>query len=276
MAVLSIIGTILLVLLFIFLGLLALVLFLLLLLLYAPLNYKAYVTAKGEGGFGNVKTTVHVKGHWLFRIVRFSYSENKAIVKVLWIKLNAEKAVEETVKALPTVAVDTVLEPDIHLAHTIAEDIEAEKAKGYGTTNVKTNEEAKGKSKFQIIKERILTIKEKYTAIMDHPDRREIQTLTIALLKKMLRVLKPKKFSISGKFGLDSPDKTGMLLGGLYALRGMTHFNINVNGDLDNETIDITAFAADTLNLFQIGYPLLRFCLRKKVRPIVFGLIKNS
>jgi len=275
MAVFSIIGTILLVILFIILGLLALVLLLVLLLLFAPLKYKAHVTAKGEGGFGSVKPDIHVKGHWLFRIVRFSYSEDKAIVKVLWIKLNAEKAVEETVKALPTVAADTILEPDLNLAHTIAEDIEAEKV-GDAAHSIPPTGDELPKSKFQTIKERILNAKEKYTAIMNHPDRREIQTLTITLLKKLLKVLKPHTFQIFGKFGLNSPDKTGMVLGGLYALHGITHFNINVNGDFDNEMIDITAYIADKLNLFQIGYPLVRFALRKKVRPIVFGLIKNK
>ena len=285
MAVLSVIGTVLLIILFIILGLIALVVFLLLLIFFSPIKYKADITAKSENGLSSTKTDMSVRVRWLFGLVRFTYLDGKAIIKVLWIRLNAEKAVEETIKALPTVAADTFLEPDINLAHTIIEDlkegreaekaVEAESCDKVKSSGEATSDEDNGKSKFKKIMDRIIDIKQKYTAIVNHPDRHEIQKLALILLRKMKKILKPKTFCVTGKIGFATPDKTGMLLGATYALRSMTDFKINIEGDFDNEIVDINAQATDKLNLFQIAYPIARFCLNKKVRPIVFGLIKN-
>ena len=277
MFVLSIIGTILLWVLIVLLGLVALVLLILLIIWVAPLKYRADVSAKKEGE-GKFQTNIQAKGRWLYGLVRFTVSGNDVVVKVLWFTVNKEKKATDEEKPGETNVADALAEKPNEQDETKAASVKENDGVKPNAASAKNddNDTAEKEGFFTRMKNKVTGYKATYDSVMKHPDRPEIQAHLWALVKKLLKRFKPRDFWVSGVIGFDSPDKTGMAIGALCAVRGMTNFNIRVDGDFDNQVIDINAHIADKLRLCQILYPALRFCLRKKVRPHLFGLLSSK
>jgi hypothetical protein len=247
LAVLNVIGMTLLIILYVFLGLLALAVVLLLAVCFSPISYKADVAVKGEGEYSSYKPVISLKGSWLFGILRFGYTGGGFAVKVLWFNILKNKGKEETGEERETEADDADGEAN-----------ESTEQRGFA-------EKAAGTwSKY----------KAKYDSVVNHPDRQAIWDMTVDFAKREWRAVKPRMFRVTGRFGLDSPDKTGYAVGAAGVAKTLTGLNIKLAGDFDRQMVDITASVQDRLMFFSVAYPLLMYCLRKPIRPIVFGLMR--
>jgi len=276
MFVLSIIGTILLWILFVFLGLLALLLLIMLVIWVSPIKYHADISLAKNGG-GKLETNVQAKGRWLYGLVRFKVDGEDVRVKLLFFTIIRKKAEELNTDKTPNSETKQELKEQMQEAKNKTKINEQETKSNVIPPKEEMKKEASAKKEgfFTRLKKKFTQFKDMYTAIMHHPDRREIQRLLWAYVKKMLKRFKPRVFKVSGIIGFDSPDKTGMAIGAVCAVRGMTNFNILIDGDFDNEVISLNVHIKDKLRLCQIAYPTLRLVLGKKIRPHVFGLLRK-
>ena len=100
---------------------------------------------------------------------------------------------------------------------------------------------------------------------------------TIVLLKRVFRVFYPKKIAIKGRYGAAEPDTTGMVLAAIGMAAGTLGIFADIEGDFENETLEIDAHISGYLRLWALLVPLARYIFKPEIKPIVFGfLFKKS
>ena len=94
---------------------------------------------------------------------------------------------------------------------------------------------------------------------------------TLAYIKKLYKVVKPKKFFVKGRYGAEDPDHTGLVLAALWSVAGMTGMNLNVEGDFENEVLEFEIVAAGHLRTWFIVLPTLRYITKREIRRVIFA-----
>jgi hypothetical protein len=198
--------------------------------------------------------------------VRFSYKqdgdEQKSSVKFLFFNIGKKKGKKEKkVKEKK----EEIIKFEKELEKEILEDI-----------NINHPEDEKTPQpigRFDIFKEKLASIKEKYDFYANHPHRAVIKDMAVDFIKREFRALKPRYLSVSGRVGLGEPDTTGMAIAAVCALNGMTGLKLLIDGDFTGQSVSLRVKAADRVSIFSVLYPALRFALRKPVRPLLFGMV---
>ena len=95
------------------------------------------------------------------------------------------------------------------------------------------------------------------------------------LLKRWLRVLRPRRFSLGAEIGLPCPAQTGVCLGILGIISGMWQIPIDIYGNFSKETLKFDLYVRDRFMPWSFAWPLAAFCLRrpvwKLIKKYVFG-----
>ena len=108
------------------------------------------------------------------------------------------------------------------------------------------------------------------------PDIKEFidkKFISIALnyIKRVVRIVKPKRTKIYGSFGFDDPSYTGMTFGFISALKGIfPKANINLKPLYNEEVLDITIQAIGKVQIARILILTLATMLKKPIRTIIF------
>ena len=99
---------------------------------------------------------------------------------------------------------------------------------------------------------------------------------TLVLIKKVFRVFYPKNIYVRGKYGAAEPDTTGMVLGAIGVVSGALGFFANIEGDFENEVLEVEMHIKGYLRLWALLVPLVRYIFKPEIKPIIFGFLFKS
>ena len=110
-----------------------------------------------------------------------------------------------------------------------------------------------------------------YFMKMPADERKKLVSAVIIYIKSILKTAVPKTFKLRGSFGFSDPSLTGVILGGIYAVKGLTGLDIEVSGDFKGEnTVGGSLFMEGRIRPAALLFYTLRLAL---TRP-VFKMIK--
>ena len=237
------------------LGLLVLVILLLLLALFYPVRYRAEVTWEKKPG-------VTVRAWWLFHALSFVYVTDTGDgmrIRVLGRLMGGKRERKDAKTAQKAVKTKTD-RPEQANAPDPPDEVFEDRE---DATINKPKKERKTSLRLRAA-QIIQTIKD----VLRHPDRREIQRRAWILLKRLCKVLLPRRFRLTGVIGFDTPDKTGMTLGAIYCVLGAipeVGSRVTIQGDFQQSRLELRAWARGSLATWSLLYPLARFTLSKPV-----------
>jgi len=94
---------------------------------------------------------------------------------------------------------------------------------------------------------------------------------SLTYIKKVFKVVMPKKFIARGRYGAEEPDRTGLVLAALWSVAGGLGMDIDIEGDFENEALEFEITAAGHLRLWFIALPTLKYITKREIRRILFA-----
>lgn len=236
------------------LALVALPLVLLAILFIAiPVCYKIDAnTGRGD------QNTVHVRATYLFGLVRITYEylngEGATKVRIFGIPLRKKKQKQANLKTP-------------NKRKLAKESKKAKKA---------VKPKMPNKPKRSII-ERLKGIKDNISMVLTYPNRKIIIDLVKKMLKKQWKVLKPKRFNISGEVGFADPSQTGFLFAAygvvLEFLDIRKHIQLSGNFDTPNTVLILDIYVKGSVSAIQVVLPILNLVRKKPMRKLIKDII---
>ena len=248
--------------------LLAVVLFIILLpliilviiLLAIPIRYSVSATTGEEDG-----TRALVKVSYLLRLFRMVYvyenGESKSTMRIAWFTLGKKKPKKKQKdKREEKEEVDKPEKPPALLKPSKKKD-------------PKEQEKIEQQKKTGIFK----TIKDNINMVLTYPNRKIIMNLVLGTLKKIAKILLPKKFNVSGIVGFEDPSKTGIFIG-LYEsvvslLKIKRHIQISGIFDTPNTVIKLQVNAKGRVSIARMILPILGLVIKKPIRTLISDLL---
>lgn len=243
--------------LFIALSLLILFILITIIVLVTPIDYaisvKKYSNTMKEANSSFLSPyTVKVRVTWLFKIFKVRYldkdSKKMLSIKIFgidtskWRKDKTEKKVNNKVKHKKNVK-----------KKPIKKEIKGKK---------------EGKEKTSIIN-KLKDILNNIKFIYNYEDREKIIKSCITLFKRIIKALKPSKFSLKGKVGFKSPDITGYVIGLQSIIVSLTNLDIVISGDFENEDIEFHLSIKGKLFIYLFLIALIKFVFYKPIWKII-------
>jgi len=266
--ILAILSTILLVILFLLLA----ILILMLIIMLTPIRYNARVSYIDE------KLAYDVKASWLMRLVfvhvKHSEAGDKRLFRVAW-KHFLEDAAKEQAES-----------------KDVSEDKKEEKVKERdppeeATKKAKSESKKKEPEKPKVklidkVKNFYGGLVDKFRNISDKIERfkeldldlRALFSDTMLAFKRLFLALKPKVLLLDLELGLESPDQTGMAIGGLAVLEELIEstnrrkHKIIVKGNFEEKVINVDSTIKGRVSLWNLIWPFLRLYFAKSMQPI--------
>ncbi len=239
------------------LGLVAFVLFLVLLVLLVPIRYRLVAHLGGKDFTSSGKIS------WLFKVVQLEYNVSKAQnsyrLRVLFFTLFPKKPKKNKKTVVQTAKAATTGQPTA-----------APKQTASVTPDIAQTDDAPKEKRTGLFKKLLNLPRQAAEAVKDY-EIKEIVNLSIELLKKLYRPLKPKIINISGTVGLGSPYNTGLLLGTIATLNAFLQLHLSLTGDFENSVMDVRALVAGRITLGRILWPIITFITAKPI----WRLIRN-
>ncbi|MCL2203667.1 MAG: hypothetical protein FWB88_06985 [Defluviitaleaceae bacterium] len=245
-----------------FLWLLCVVLFLLflpllLLVAFAPLRYAVVARVGGE-------TLVRLKASYLFRLitVRFLFQKGvgKTQIRIAGIRLGTAKHTETPEKDLaPEKA-----EPGEAAPQDAPKD-EPEPPPDEATDE-ETTKKKPGKSA------------NKLSGILTYPHRKTIISLVFSCIKKTMRVLLPKRFTVTGTVGFEDPATTGLFFGAYESTAALLNLRekIRLAADFTQPGMRLKISAGGSISLARLMRPTLWLLCKKPIRVFIRFLLKKK
>lgn len=128
------------------------------------------------------------------------------------------------------------------------------------------------KDKKAFIKEKI----EFFEELKAKYDLKGIFDVTILLFKKIFKGLGLKLFQICGIIGLDNPCSTGQAIGLISVVQTFVPFDIDVQGDFENNILEGSLYIKGKVRLSSIVFPVVWYLLTKPVRTVVIDYVKGD
>ena len=232
------------------LGILALVvaiMLLIIILLAIPIRYDVRATTGEDAG-----NTAFVKVSYLLRLVRMVYEYRDGVgkfkVKVLFFTLGKKR------KKGGTVGVVSV-RPNI--------SPRSGDSKTSGLLRFARNDELPPKKDF------FKTI----NTVLTYPNRKIIIDLMLQTAKKMLKILKPKRFLVTGTVGFSDPSTTGLFVGACEA--AVEYFdirkNVQLGGNFDTSKTEarLKINVKGSVSIARMALPIIRLWLKKPIRTLI-------
>lgn len=272
MEILIIILSILRILGFILLGILLIAILVILLVLFIPIRYSIYGEKKE-----NNETTARVDASWFFRVLNCCYyyeaNNPKYDIKILGYSIIRNKKVKS--EAMES---EQTLSEQILSEQTLFENAESKQAES--KVKEQENDEAseekddeseiheKESNSFKDKLNKLNFVIDKIKFVYSYPQREEIQRLTIKLIKKLAKSLKPKIFKIDGEVGFDSPDTTGYFMAGVSVLI-FTKLDINLKGNFEKQIFIAKVIISGKARISSILWPIGKYVLKKPIRNLI-------
>lgn len=121
------------------------------------------------------------------------------------------------------------------------------------------------------IKESLFNLKK----ILNYPNKKEIISLTILLIKRLIKCIKFKKIKININYGLNDPFKTGNICGIISTIIPFLPKkyikDINIMPDFEKEIFLANVELKCKTSLIKILLPIIIFISKKSIRKIIFG-----
>lgn len=119
------------------------------------------------------------------------------------------------------------------------------------------------------------SIIEKIKYLWNYPDRQQIVDASIKLIKKIIKILFPKKVELDMEVGCDNPATTGYILALSSILTLYFGDNIKVYGNFETSVLNGKFKAEGKFTLFCVLWALLVFIFIKPIRKIIWNYLKN-
>lgn len=133
-------------------------------------------------------------------------------------------------------------------------------------TNINNNKNNKNN-----IKESLFNLKK----ILNYPNKKEIISSTILLIKRLIKCIKFKKIKINIDYGLNEPFKTGSICGIISTIIPFLPKkyikDINIMPDFEKEIFLADVKIKCKTSLIKILLPIIIFISKKSIRKIIFG-----
>ncbi len=261
-----------------------------LIVLFVPVVYKVYAV-------NNPDALVKCRVSWLFGGIKALFDYDKAedktdfVLKIFGITLGKKKHPQEykpdrhkgkpsktetNATSYPEKIPESVTrtsEPELKIPEKKADESLNEKAEK--KDDKKSEPKAKNKEKktgfFKRLKEKVKEIKEINKRFKAIPNKKEIFSALLKLLKQLYAVFKPKKFEAKIEFGLDEPATTAELLGAIEVIKAFTGIKIETIADYNNKVFRYKINAQGGFMVFQLIIPLVKFA----ITPPVLHVIRN-
>lgn len=278
--ILSVLGSVLLI-------LFVVLIFVLLLVLFMPIVYKA------DADKTDTELKAEVRGRWLFGFLRVNYNypePGNVIVKVLWITVfdsSKKKLSTTTEKQEPVTAVE-----DISLkAGTVTDDNEAGRQVEEDDSSEeipKENKSLRDKlfAKYEKIKYTIQTFCDKIKHIWENLDfykklleDEETKLLFSHVCKRLGRVLshiRPKRIKANVVFGAESPDTTGYVYGIYCMFSPKLGKDVCVVPDFEKKILQGTVCLTGYITIFKLLVNALAVLFDKRLQLFIKRLKKHS
>lgn len=128
--------------------------------------------------------------------------------------------------------------------------------------------------KLKMTKENLKQKTEAFSNMINDPKNREMVSFLWVQVKKILKILKPKKVEAYIHFGLKDAQTTGKAAMYAASLYGFIGKNITIYPDFEQEIIEGTIYIKGSIQLFPIGIIALKVYRNKQVRKYI-NKIKN-
>jgi hypothetical protein len=219
-----------------------------------PVKYTGKINTNGKINF-------YFEAKYFFRFLRFVYvykeGAGRAAFFVAGIRTGAKKQVSKQ-KVAKTIAKKTV-----QIKKTATET----KAKSAKKQACRPEEKPTS------------YLKNLYAVLTDSQGKTIIK-LVLVTIKKILLVLRPKYFDISGVVGFSDPSQTGMFFGAYEAVAGIFRIRDNVRlwGDFNTETtvIKTRGEVRGSVSIFRLMLPVASLVLKKPVRKLIKDVLRKD
>ena len=218
-----------------------------------PVRYKVDAsTGRGD------QNTVHVRATYLFGLARITHEylngEGATKVRIFGIPLRKKKQ-QQANSETPN-----------------KRKLAKESKKAKKAAKPKTPDKPK-----RTIIERLKGIKDNVSMVLTYPNRKTIIDLVKKMLKKQWKVLKPKKFNISGEVGFTDPSQTGFLFAayGVVAefLNIRKHIQLIGNFDTPNTVVMLDIYVRGSVSAIRVVLPILNLVRKKPMRKLIKDII---
>lgn len=106
------------------------------------------------------------------------------------------------------------------------------------------------------------------TQVRDRENKEAVLYL-ILMIKKLLIHFKPKKQKFIIEFGAGEPDRTGELLGAMYAIAALMGLNLIVKPDFDNKKFEFDGVIKGRVSVFWIIVWYVKLCMNEKIYTVI-------
>jgi len=261
--------------LWVLLGIIALVVLIVLLfviLLAIPIRYNVEAATGGDAG-----NTAFIRVGYLLRLVRMVYEYRDGAgqlkIKVAWFTLGKKKASKVAEPPRKDNPVDSN-----HHSLAVHSNIETSPKKAEPANKIPEHyksfaEETPSAGWFQSLKDNYAKIKSNIDMVLTYPNRKIIIDLVLHTAKKLFKIVKPKRFIITGTVGFSDPSTTGLFVGACEA--AAEYFNIRQNvrlgGNFDTAKTEasLQINAKGSISMARVALPIIRLWLKKPIRTLI-------
>jgi len=101
----------------------------------------------------------------------------------------------------------------------------------------------------------------KWESIREIPDKKDLLNNALSLLKQLFRLAKPKVLRLRGRIGFEEPHLTGYVLGAVFALQGISGWDVQLEGDFNNKALELELIAKGRIWAGLMTWNVLLFAL---------------
>lgn len=212
------------------------------------------------------------------------YFDDKITVEDL--KDKVEEKIEKTVDDVISEAKEEIKKDTEKEVAKDFEDVEEKSEKSVSSENIvkfirkkAVNFVCKLKGILNFTKDKKAFIKEKFEFFEELKakyDLKGIFDVTILLFKKIFKGLGLKLFQICGIIGLDNPCSTGQAIGLISVVQTFVPFDIDIQGDFENNILEGSLYIKGKVRLSSIVFPVVWYLLAKPVRTVVIDYVKGD
>lgn len=212
------------------------------------------------------------------------YFDDKITVEDL--KDKVEEKIEKTVDDVISEVKEEIKEDTEKEVAKDFEDVEEKSEKSVSSENIVkfirkkvVNFVCKLKGILNFTKDKKAFIKEKFEFFEELKakyDLKGIFDVTILLFKKIFKGLGLKLFQICGIIGLDNPCSTGQAIGLISVVQTFVPFDIDIQGDFENNILEGSLYIKGKVRLSSIVFPVVWYLLTKPVRTVVIDYVKGD
>ena len=260
---------------------LGILLLLILLALFWSFKYSTNVK------YTNKELEYDIEVSWLAKLISFYTLKNsegeKTLFRIAWLKIinketDADEVPDEKNKEITEIKdiseekkEDRTQSKKVSETSSKTETIKKESE----TINESAEEDKDSAEKKSRLKDLFAQAKEIY----NYPNKDEIFREVIALIKRLLRALKPKYLYLDCEFGFETPDTTGLALAIAGIIRSIIYkdsFNIEFKGNFNEKILNINTGLNGKIALWSGLWPLLAFIFKKPIWKIISAKLFNK